>query len=138
MVIKMINKTWESTFQNEPPDGAVVLPPNKLAYQRFRIRVQPSIFFVMILGAKLLTPSTIPILGIFWSSGTNALLHNSTLHSVFHAFLMQITIITTPKLMIFPVSRTLLANYKCSIHQLLKNVFVISATKARSQITRIQ
>ena len=34
----LFNKTQESTFQNEPPDGAAVLPAYRLAYQSFRIR----------------------------------------------------------------------------------------------------
>ena len=65
-----INKTLESTFQKESPDGVAVLPPNKLAYQSYRIRVLQLFFFVMILGAKLLTPSTTLISANFWTSGT--------------------------------------------------------------------
>ena len=34
-----LNKTLESRFQKEKPDGVAVLPPNKLAYQSYRIWV---------------------------------------------------------------------------------------------------
>ena len=37
--IAEMNKTLESTFQKESPDGVAVLPPSKLAYQSYRIRV---------------------------------------------------------------------------------------------------
>ena len=45
------NKAQESILKNHTPDGVAVLPPCKLVYQSFLIRVSQSTFFDMIFGA---------------------------------------------------------------------------------------
>ena len=59
-------------FKKELPDGVTALLQCKLVHQSFRIRIPQSAIFIMIFGAKILTPSTTSILAIFYFSDTNA------------------------------------------------------------------
>ena len=78
LILKSSNKTWESTFKKQSPDGAAVLPPSKSAYQSFLIRVPQSAFVVMNLGAKILPPSATSISANFCCYDTDALLTTYT------------------------------------------------------------
>ena len=78
-----INKTWESTFEKQSPDGAAVLPPSKSAYQSFLIRVPQSAFFVMNFGTKILPPSSTSISANFCCCDIDALVCAPPTHNLF-------------------------------------------------------